>query len=178
MIEKPILVRKPSELRYTKNGAFDIPTYITSVAMSYFSGSISLKGAALKLLQGGHDYLAHSKDEVLVAKLRKSLEGNERFFDYLEEGEPVSRKAFYSFKEYASIAEKMKNSYDFHIDISQFDMDEIAIIKTLMEDDYLRTFFGKCDDVEAEKLRQIADYQLMVGRAISELSKSLSSEVS
>lgn len=54
MIEKPIIERKPTVLTYTEDGAFDIPTYVASVAINYFSGTVFLKDSKMKLLKGEH----------------------------------------------------------------------------------------------------------------------------
>jgi len=83
MIETPILEKKAVTLVYLPNGAFDIPTFTTSVAMDYFSGAISLKDARSEFLRGGHTLIGVSSDEELVETMRKSLSGNERFFDYV-----------------------------------------------------------------------------------------------
>lgn len=84
MIEKPIIKKKDIGLRYTENGAFDIPTFIPSVAINYFSGKISLKNAKKELIRGGHMIGCESDEEVL-SELKRSLKGNERFFTYLDE---------------------------------------------------------------------------------------------
>lgn len=82
MIEKPVIRRVDSILKYTKDGAFDIPTLITSVAMDYFSGNISLEDAKIKLYQGGHLIGSESNTDVLK-RLKESLKGNERFYEYI-----------------------------------------------------------------------------------------------
>lgn len=84
MIEKPIIKRKNAILRYTKNEAFDMPTLIPSVAMDYFSGTITLETATQKLIHANHLIGCESKEEVFVL-LKKSLTGNERFFEPIEE---------------------------------------------------------------------------------------------
>lgn len=84
MIEKPIIRRKDTVLRYTENGAFDIPNFISSVAMDYFSGNISLASVRRELIDGRelHGWVG---DDVLVSFLKENLKGWERFYDYLEE---------------------------------------------------------------------------------------------
>lgn len=79
IIEKPILVRKNTTLQYTENGAFDIPTFIPSVAMDYFSGNISLEIAKRELIKGNHLIGCESNEEIL-AELYDSLKGNEKYF--------------------------------------------------------------------------------------------------
>ncbi len=82
MIEKPIIRRVDDILKYTKDGAFDIPTLITSVAMDYFSGNISLEDAKMELYQGGHLIGSESNLDILK-RLKESLQGNERFYEYI-----------------------------------------------------------------------------------------------
>jgi len=82
MIEKPILKRKQCELRFTKNGAFDIPGFKASVAMDYFAGSISLLDARRKLLVGGH-LIGYETPEDVFILLKDALKGSERFYEVI-----------------------------------------------------------------------------------------------
>lgn len=83
MIEKPIIRRVDSILRYTEDGAFDIPTMITSVAMDYFSCNIALEDAKMELYQGGHLMGTESNEDILKY-LKESLKGNERFYEFIQ----------------------------------------------------------------------------------------------
>jgi len=84
MNKNPIIIRKPIVLRYTKNGAFDIPTFTASVAIDYFSGEISINEAKTNLIIGGH--IIGCEDNIdIINELQYQLKNNERFFEYIEE---------------------------------------------------------------------------------------------
>jgi len=82
MIKNPTIIRKPVILRYTENGAFDIPTFITSVAIDYFSGKVSINEAKINLIKGGH-MIGSENNDIVINKLQCQLKGNERYFEYI-----------------------------------------------------------------------------------------------
>lgn len=82
LIERPIIKKKERQLTYTKEGAFDIPTLLCSVAIDYFSKEITFKHAKRKLLDA-NNWAAMESDENILSVLNDALKGNERFFEYL-----------------------------------------------------------------------------------------------
>lgn len=76
---KPIL-REATLPQKNERGAFNIPGFITSVAIKYFSGKITVRNAKNELVNGGH-FIGGETMEETYETLWNVLKGNEKYYE-------------------------------------------------------------------------------------------------
>lgn len=62
-----------------------------------------------------------------------------------------------TFRKYVDIAEKMRNSNDYLLDIRNYDVEEVKLIAILCQNDALFNFFSTARDMDVLELEAIAE---------------------